>query len=349
MKKRFFSLFILCLFCTMLFAGCKNKTGNQEDNSSNPNYNAENYVAGKHYVRIEVADYGSIVLELDADAAPATVTNFLRLTEEGFYNGLTFHRIMEGFMMQGGDPEGSGMGGSEYKVPGEFAENGFENPISHVRGTVSMARISNNYNSASSQFFIMHQDYTGLDGHYAAFGKVLYGMDVVDTICTSVEVQDDDGTVLSSNQPVISSMILLTEEEFQAFEKQVKEEQMELPDPTAEINFIPINSIENLEVADTWNIDEDAQNYLLFSSSELLSIGIYEFDITSDTGYDANAPISFYSNLGANEYILVKLNVPASELPTLLLVAEEHSGAIGQHLIFHDANTDTAYLVPILN
>lgn len=252
-------------------------------------------------------------------------------------------------MMQGGDPEGTGLGGSEYKVPGEFSENGFENPISHVRGTISMARISNNCDSASSQFFIMHEDYTGLDGHYAAFGKVLYGMDVVDTICTSVEAEDNNGTVATENQPIISSMTILTEEEFQSYEKHIKEEQIERPDPTAEINFIPIDTIENLEVADTWNIDEDGLHYLLFSSSELLSIGIYEFDINSDAEYNVNAPIRSYSNLGANEYISVKLNVPASELPTLLLVTEEHSGAIGQHLIFHDANTGTAYLVPILN
>ena len=347
MKKRFLTLFILCLFCTMLFAGCNNKT-KAKDNSANPNYNAENYVSGIHYARIDIADYGSIILELNADAAPATVTNFINLVEEGFYDGLTFHRIINGFMMQGGDPVGDGTGSSTYTVPGEFEAKGYENPISHVRGTISMARLGNDYDSGSCQFFIVHQDSTTLDGGYAAFGKVLYGMDVVDAICTSVAVEDENGTVLTDNQPVISSLVLLTEEEFAKIDALEQSKLAVLPDPTAEISLIPITSAENVEFANTWNIHENGKNYFLFSSEELLSIAIYEIDFTNgDTEYDALAPVSYHSNFGVNEFICVKLDVSKEEMPTLILVAEEHSGAIGKYLIFYDGFEESAYLVPI--
>ena len=160
---------------------------------------------GKHYVRIDIADYGSITAELDADIAPITVTNFMKLTEEGFYNGLTFHRIINGFMIQGGDPNGNGTGGSDQKIKGEFKANGVENEIAHERGVISMARSMVN-DSASSQFFIMHQAAPHLDGQYAAFGKVLSGMEVVDAICDSVPVTDNNGTVTRENQPVITSI-----------------------------------------------------------------------------------------------------------------------------------------------
>ncbi len=164
-------------------------------------------LTGKHYVEMKIQDYGNITLELDADVAPITVTNFVNLVNDGFYNGLTFHRIIDGFMVQGGDPEGNGSGGSSKNIKGEFAANGIKNNISHVRGTVSMARRSDSYNSASSQFFIMHEDRTSLDGEYAAFGKVIAGMDVVDEL-VKVKVEDDNGTVLKENQPVITSMIV---------------------------------------------------------------------------------------------------------------------------------------------
>ena len=131
-----------------------------------------------------------------------------KLVNEGFYNGLTFHRIMSGFMIQGGDPLGNGTGGSDEEIKGEFALNGVENSISHTRGTISMARASA-YNSASSQFFIMHQDYTGLDGAYAAFGKVTDGMEVVDKICENVIPVDNNGTVLKNEQPIIESIKMI--------------------------------------------------------------------------------------------------------------------------------------------
>lgn len=132
-------------------------------------------------VQIEMENGGIIKAELDKTAAPVTAANFERLVKEGFYDGLIFHRVIKGFMIQGGDPTGTGCGGSGQNIVGEFAANGHQNPISHVRGVISMAR-SQNPNSASSQFFIMHADALYLDGQYAAFGKVVEGMDVVDEI-----------------------------------------------------------------------------------------------------------------------------------------------------------------------
>ena len=132
-------------------------------------------------VRITMQDGGVIDLELDAQAAPITVENFLKLVNDGFYDGLTFHRIIPGFMIQGGCPEGTGMGGPGWHIKGEFARNGVANPIKHTRGVISMARAMDP-NSAGSQFFIMHEDAPHLDGGYAAFGHVVTGMDVVDRI-----------------------------------------------------------------------------------------------------------------------------------------------------------------------
>ncbi len=132
-------------------------------------------------VRITMQDGGVIDLELDAQAAPITVENFLKLVNDGFYDGLTFHRIIPGFMIQGGCPDGTGMGGPGWHIKGEFARNGVANPIKHTRGVISMARAMDP-NSAGSQFFIMHEDAPHLDGGYAAFGHVVAGMDVVDRI-----------------------------------------------------------------------------------------------------------------------------------------------------------------------
>ncbi len=132
-------------------------------------------------VKIEMENGGVITLELSPESAPITVANFEKLVGEGFYNGLTFHRVIAGFMIQGGDPLGNGMGGSDEKIKGEFAANGVANPISHKRGVISMAR-AQNPNSASSQFFIMHADGEFLDGQYAAFGRVTSGIEVVDAI-----------------------------------------------------------------------------------------------------------------------------------------------------------------------
>ncbi|MBQ4579546.1 MAG: peptidylprolyl isomerase [Clostridia bacterium] len=165
-------------------------------------------LTGKHYIQIDIAIYGTITAELDADAAPITVTNFINLVNEGFYNGLTFHRIISGFMIQGGDPKGNGTGGSGTNIKGEFSSNGWDNPIAHERGVLSMAR-SNAPDSASSQFFIMHEAASHLDGSYAAFGHVLSGMEVVDAICQSTPVTDSNGTVAAANQPVITAITMI--------------------------------------------------------------------------------------------------------------------------------------------
>ena len=132
---------------------------------------------------IEVEKFGTIEVELNKDAAPITVDNFVKLVNKGFYNGLTFHRIIRGFMIQGGCPKGNGTGGPGYTIKGEFAANGINNPIKHERGVISMARAMDP-NSAGSQFFIMHKDAPHLDGQYAAFGKVSQGIEVVDAIAS---------------------------------------------------------------------------------------------------------------------------------------------------------------------
>ena len=163
---------------------------------------------GIYRAEIVVQDYGTILVELDGNTAPITVENFVKLAKEGFYDGLTFHRIIKGFMIQGGDPSKNGTGGSGENIVGEFALNGYENNISHVRGTLSMAR-SKAYDSASSQFFIVHEDSTRLDGQYAAFGRVTEGMEVVDAICAQAKPVDSNGTMIVERQPVITSITIL--------------------------------------------------------------------------------------------------------------------------------------------
>lgn len=188
----------------------KNKDGKQPDSTENSGEKGEDNMNSIKKAEITVKDYGKITVELYPEIAPITVANFEKLVNEGFYNGLTFHRIISGFMIQGGDPKGNGTGGSKEEIKGEFAANGVENNISHTRGTISMAR-SQNYNSASSQFFIMHKDALYLDKQYAAFGKVLEGMEVVDKICETVQVQDSNGTVLKQDQPVIEKIVMINE------------------------------------------------------------------------------------------------------------------------------------------
>ena len=221
MKKITVWLLTLAFAATML-AGCGSKTDTTEtteatsaaDETSDGAADTADtskdgeLLTGLHHVTIDVQDYGTISLELDADTAPISVTNFINLANEGFYDGLTFHRIISGFMIQGGDPNGNGTGGSEKTIKGEFSANGVENDISHVRGVISMAR-ANDPDSGSSQFFIVHEDSTFLDGQYAAFGHVTDGMDVVDAICEAVPVQDNNGTVAAADQPVITAVTVV--------------------------------------------------------------------------------------------------------------------------------------------
>ena len=156
-----------------------------------------------HYATIEIEDYGIISLELYGNTAPITVNNFVALAESGFYNGLKFHRIIEGFMMQGG---GAASGDTE-TIIGEFADNGIVNNLEHRRGVISMARTPS-YNSATSQFFIMHQTKPHLDGQYAAFGYVTEGIEVVDKICAEAQPVDDNGSIAPNAQPVIKSITI---------------------------------------------------------------------------------------------------------------------------------------------
>lgn len=168
-------------------------------------FGLKDLLTGYYDCEIKVKNYGSIKLKLDANIAPITVSNFVGLANDGFYNGLTFHRIIKGFMIQGGDPNGDGTGGSKQTIKGEFSANGVDNPLKHTRGVISMAR-SQSYDSASSQFFIMHEDTSSLDGQYAAFGCAYSGMDIVDKICDDVKTEDSNGTVSKKNQPVIESI-----------------------------------------------------------------------------------------------------------------------------------------------
>lgn len=159
-------------------------------------------------IEISVAEYGKMQFTLDEENAPITVANFLKLAREGFYNGLSFHRIISGFMIQGGDPLGTGMGGSDETIKGEFKSNGVENKLSHKRGVISMAR-SSDPDSASSQFFICHADSQFLDGDYAAFGTIDSGIEVVDAICENTRVLDGNGTVDKREQPIIEYIKVL--------------------------------------------------------------------------------------------------------------------------------------------
>jgi peptidyl-prolyl cis-trans isomerase B (cyclophilin B) len=161
-----------------------------------------------HHIKIEVENYGTIEAELDGKTAPITVNNFVEHAKEGLYDGTTFHRIMKGFMIQGGDPTAIGKGDSSKTIKGEFANNGVENSITHVRGTISMARRGNDNNSAYAQFFIVHEDSLFLDGNYAGFGHVTSGMEVVDAIA-EIPVEDDNGTTLKENQPVIKKITVI--------------------------------------------------------------------------------------------------------------------------------------------
>ena len=212
-KSNLVKIFTMVLTMVLLLSGCgQNSTmtsqdsdAAQENSTSLEEEENTELLSGKHHVNIVIQDKGTISVELDADAAPISVTNFVKLAEEGFYDGVTFHRIIEGFMMQGGDPTGTGSGGSDENIKGEFADNGVENPLSHTRGAISMAR-SQSYNSASSQFFIVHEDSTYLDGQYAAFGYVTEGMDIVDEICENTEGGDGNGFIPEENRPVIETI-----------------------------------------------------------------------------------------------------------------------------------------------
>jgi peptidyl-prolyl cis-trans isomerase B (cyclophilin B) len=192
---------ILIAALILLLTGCASKQ------TSGTKQGAQPFQKVRH-AEITVRDYGTIKLELDEGTAPITVANFIKLAKDGFYDGLTFHRIMDGFMIQGGDPLGNGTGGAKDTIKGEFPKNGVMNPISHVKGVISMAR-SNAPDSASSQFFIMVADSPYLDGQYAAFGHVTSGQDIVDKIAADAQPLDDNGTIAPEDQPIITTIRII--------------------------------------------------------------------------------------------------------------------------------------------
>ncbi len=205
MKKKIINVLVTAVITAAVLAlsACGNKAEKPAEAGQTETAEA---AAGATAV-IEVKDYGTIKVQLDAEAAPISVANFEKLANDGFYNGLTFHRIISGFMIQGGDPLGNGTGGSDETIKGEFSSNGVDNKLSHTRGAISMAR-SVDPDSASSQFFIVHEDSPFLDGEYACFGYVTEGMEVVDKICENTPVLDDNGTVAAEDQPVIESITI---------------------------------------------------------------------------------------------------------------------------------------------
>lgn len=212
---------VAILFIILIFVDPISKTTDTDYTSSNNNStdtsNTENTYTPEeldenltYYADIKIQDYGTITVKLDQKSAPISAANFVALAEDGFYDGLTFHRIMEDFMMQGGDPEGNGTGGSKNNIVGEFTSNGYNNTLSHTRGAISMARAEDK-NSASSQFFIVHKDSTYLDGNYAVFGYVTKGIEIVDKVCEDANPTDDNGTISTKDQPLITSITIRTE------------------------------------------------------------------------------------------------------------------------------------------
>ena len=320
--KKFAYFCILSLFLALACTGCAKK-----DDTPNPYEDPANYKSGLHYVQMYVYGYGNIFMVLDADAAPATVTNFLALVNNGFYNGLTFHRVIDGYMIQGGDPKANGTGKSTFTIPGEFAANGHENPISHVRGTISMAR-SEDYDSASCQFFIVQEDSTKLDGQYAAFGTVVHGMDVVDLICDLTPVKNNNGTVDYAYQPVILYTAILDKETFEYLEKydfnppeEVEEETTESPFNFVDVTMELVAKDHGKNVAETWTITDNAETYLLSSEVDLANAAIFNFSDFEEFTYDAENPLAQLEDLVSGEFIEILLNVPET-IPSYLAFSQ---------------------------
>ncbi|MDE5758602.1 MAG: peptidylprolyl isomerase [Allobaculum sp.] len=218
MKTFWNKVALFSLSAALLLAGCSStsSTTSSQSSSESTSQSSSSVAKQDHSIPggqqyeavITIEGYDTpIVFDMDEGIAPETVDNFVSLAQSGFYDGLTLHRIMEGFMIQGGDPRGNGTGGSSHQITGEFASNGFDNSLKHVRGTVSMAR-STDPDSASSQFFIVQEDSSSLDGQYAAFGTVVSGMETVDAIAAAAEPTDDNGTIEKEAQPIITSIVV---------------------------------------------------------------------------------------------------------------------------------------------
>ena len=203
--KRIITLLLACLMLAMLplsLTSCGNVPGYKKSNAPTDYVRINVTYVNSRYQKVT----GDIVVQLRGDVAPITVENFKSLVADKFYDGLTFHRVYSGFMIQGGDPNGDGTGGSKNNIKGEFSANGVENNLKHTRGVISMAR-SNDMNSASSQFFIMHATSASLDGNYAAFGSVVYGMETVDGIAGTQTTYNSGGEKSSPINPVIINKV----------------------------------------------------------------------------------------------------------------------------------------------
>lgn len=202
--KKIIKLSSILLAILLIFAACAKKDADSSAGSEASGSNASVSDGANPKVKFTMENGSSFTVELYPQFAPETVENFVNLVSSGFYDGLTFHRVVDDFMAQGGDPDGTGMGGSEKKIHGEFVQNGFtQNTLSHTRGVISMARQSNDFNSASSQFFICYGDETFLDGQYAAFGKVIEGMEVVDSFLDVERTLGSDGQKSKPVTPIV--------------------------------------------------------------------------------------------------------------------------------------------------
>ncbi len=291
-----------------------------------------------HYAIIDIADYGQITVALDGNSAPETVENFVTLAEEGFYDGLTFHRIIEGFMMQGGDPDADGTGGNtdedgnEINIIGEFYYNGYDNYLSHVRGAISMARATD-YDSASSQFFIVHEDSTdSLDMLYAAFGYVIEGMDVVDAVCEAAEPTDDNGTIEYENQPVITTITIYTPEEY--------EQLLADSSPDAEVVAIDAKIAEVTAMNEgvisltVYGLTESSAEYQIF---DLKDVDLTNYEATEETEeYTIDSSTVIYKVLDG-----VLTESDSSEIVVGDMLVIDDGADEGVTIVIYHAETDT--------
>ena len=226
MKNKLFILLTILLASTLLTACSSNKTKNVKEDLLGIDFNTDSneaelsqYKTENPVVAMYIKNYGTIVIELYPDIAPNTVANFISLTKSGFYDNNTMHRLVPGFVLQGGDPTGTGTGGPGYTIKGEFSANGFENNLKHEKGIVSMARTSLSNNTAGSQFFIMLGTASYLDGQYAAFGKVIDGWSNIENITKNEQVQNQETGQLKNNLVIKKTLIDLKEKEYQDVEK----------------------------------------------------------------------------------------------------------------------------------
>ena len=225
MKNKIIIIGVICVLLILVFIFGKSDDTKNKEEMLNINYNVkgnevslENYKTDNPVVAMYIEKYGSVVMELYPDKAPNTVNNFISLIKSGFYDNNTFHRLVTGFVLQGGDPDGTGAGGPGYSIKGEFSDNGFENDLKHEKGIISMARSADN-DSAGSQFFIMLDKSEYLDGKYAAFGKVIDGFDIIEKIEKNERVADSDSGKLAKNLTLKKTLVDLKGKEYPDVEK----------------------------------------------------------------------------------------------------------------------------------